>query len=131
MVVVFKWLTGQSDPAANPVAEPLVVALASQSGSGESGRATLEEVDGQIKVTINLTGDPKDVAQPAHLHKGSCAALGEAVYTLIPVENGLSETVLTISRLALEDNLPLALNVHQSADAIDTYVACGDVAVEN
>lgn len=120
-----------SNRPAEPAAQTsITVPLAARSDSGESGEAIFEEVDGQVKVTVKLAAAPRDVSQPAHLHKGSCAAPGEQIYTLSSVSNGASETTLPVSLAAITDNLPLALNVHKSAAEINVYVACGEVTNE-
>ncbi len=116
----------------SPVEEaaPIVVTLNMQENSGEKGEAKLMEVDGQVKVAIALTGAPADLPQPSHLHKGSCANLGEPIFTLSPVLDGASETTLLITKEALVDNLPLALNVHKSTTNLNNYVACGDLIIK-
>ncbi|MBI4135930.1 MAG: hypothetical protein HY481_00030 [Candidatus Vogelbacteria bacterium] len=106
---------------------PIMVRLAAENSSGETGQAVLTEVDGQVKMTIEMSGVPKDLPQPAHLHKGTCEVLGEPIYTLSSVLNGASETTLPVSLAAITDKLPLALNVHKSAAEMNVYVACGEV----
>ena len=120
-----------NQPAEPAAPTPIIVPLAAMSDSGESGEAIFEEVDGQVRVMVELVGAPRDVSQPAHLHKGSCGAPGEQIYTLSSVSNGASETILTVSLAAIADNLPLALNVHKSAAEINVYVACGEVMNED
>jgi len=82
-----------------------------------------------------------DPPHPAHIHSGSCNDLGDIVYPLtdvaletageafgaasaVPVEE--SDTTIDAS---LTDILaaPHAVNIHQSADAIQNYIACGDI----
>ncbi|MEK7622102.1 MAG: hypothetical protein AAB415_02890 [Patescibacteria group bacterium] len=108
---------------------PVTVTLATQNQSGETGQALLTEVDGQVKVVMNITDTPLGVAQPAHIHRGSCTTVGEVLYTLSPVTEGVSETTITATLLALKSSLPLAINVHKSVAEIGTYVACGDIAI--
>jgi len=106
----------------------LSLALAAQGGSGESGTATLIDMDGKLKVTILLTGVPVGVAQPAHIHAGSCENLGSPRYTLTDVSGGTSETELAgVSVDQLLGELPLAINVHKSAQEAGVYVACGNI----
>lgn len=78
---------------------------------------------------------------PAHIHAGSCPAPGEVVAPLADV--GLSmdgemmgqasylpvQSSLTTVELPLADILggTHAIVVHQSADAMATYVLCGDI----
>lgn len=110
--------------------EQFRVTLVAQNQSGVQGETILSEVDGQVKVMINLTGSPVGVSQPAHVHLGSCAALGEPIYALSSVTDGVSETTLTASFEALKVGLPLAINVHKSATEMVTSVACGDIVIE-
>src|SRR5215210_7886043 len=84
--------------------------------------------------------EDRDPPHPAHIHSGSCDDLGDIVYPLtdialetageafgaasaVPVEE--SDTTIDAS---LTDILaaPHAVNIHQSADAIQNYIACGD-----
>jgi plastocyanin len=98
-------------------------------------------------LTIAL-GSPRARAQevsepphPAHIHPGTCDDLGDILAPLqdvtaisagdpqgsasaVPVEVSLSEV-----EPALSDFLaaPHAINIHESADAIQNYIACGDI----
>lgn len=119
------WLARNDVHSKTP--EPLIIPLAMQNDSGETGRVTMSEVNGQVKVMVNLTSASVDQSQPAHIHRGSCATLGEVVYTLSQVVNGSSETTITAAFEALKSNLPLTINVHKSVAESGTYVACGDI----
>lgn len=107
----------------------ITLSLATQNNSGESGIATLTALDnGKTKVELKLNGTLKDIVQPAHIHKGSCANLGSVLYPLTFPVNGLSETILDVDLNAgILDKLPLALNVHKSVSEAGIYVACGDI----
>jgi hypothetical protein len=77
---------------------------------------------------------------PVHVHAGTCAELGDVVFPLVDlaVPGGemsgpesavavtLSENIIDIPLQELIDG-GHAINVHLSADEIDTYIACGDV----
>ncbi len=102
------------------------VALSAQNNSGESGMAEVSEVDGRAKVVITLSGELQGVAQPAHIHVGSCPGPGAVKYPLSNVVNGVSETVLDVPFSALKNFAALSINIHKSAAEIKTYVACGD-----
>ena len=108
--------------------QSIVVALSAQNSSGMNGTATLTDMDGSTLVELNLTGAPADIAQPAHIHTGSCATIGGVVYPLTSPVNGVSETTLGVSLEAILAGLPLALNVHKSTAESNVYVACGDLA---
>lgn len=87
-------------------------------------------------------------ARPAHIHSGTCDDLGNVVHPLNDVapltESATPDAVIaspeadvrqavpesrTIVDASLEDLLaePHAINVHQSAEDIDTYIACGEI----
>jgi CHRD domain len=105
------------------------VTLSPQSGSSESGTATLtKQGDKETKVSVNLTGVAGQ--QPAHIHKGSCANLDpKPSYPLSPVVNGKSETVVKASLDDLEKG-GYAINVHKSTQDLKTYVSCGEIAAK-
>lgn len=100
---------------------PGAITLAEQGDSGESGFATMT---GSL-VVIELEGAPS-TPQPAHIHAGTCAELGVPIYKLTDVTDGMSRTELDNVDL-IEPGGSYAINVHESYDEIDTYVACGDL----
>src|SRR5437870_3183150 len=102
----------------------MTVQLNEENGSGESGTATLTEQNGQIMVTLNLSGAPQGVAQPAHIHEGTCANLNPAPkYPLTSVMNGASSTTVPVSLAELTGSQAYAINVHKSAAEAKVYVA--------
>lgn len=103
------------------------ISLTEQNGSGESGSVVLIEKDGKVTVTLDMTGTPLDVPQPAHIHSGSCPDVGAVAYPLTNVVNGKSETVLDTTFAKLDAKLPLAINVHKSAAESKVYVSCGNL----
>lgn len=103
--------------------------LLEQNGSGEYGTASLRQEDGKVKVTLDITGAPEGVTQPAHIHMGSCPEVGAVKYPLTFPVNGKSETTLDTTLDELKAQLPLAINVHKSAQEPKVYVACGDLAL--
>jgi hypothetical protein len=114
---------------ASSIPEAYTVDLAEQNGSGESGTAAFTPVGSdQLKVVLDITGGG-DTAQPAHIHTGTCDALGDIAYPLSDVVNGHSETTIDLSLADLQAKAAtgLAVNVHESAEKINNYVACGDI----
>lgn len=79
-------------------------------------------------------------AHPVHVHTGACAELGDVAVPLndlvapvgdwtgpesaVPVT--LSENVIDVPLQEVTDG-GHAINVHLSAEAIDQYIACGDI----
>lgn len=106
-----------------------IVLLSEQNDSGQSGTATLvEDADGNVVVTLSMTGGEFTEPQPAHIHVGSCPNPGAVQYPLNNVMDGTSETVLDVTMdelLASSDYL--AINVHKSAAEASVYTACGDL----
>ncbi|MBI4094364.1 MAG: hypothetical protein HY436_00995, partial [Candidatus Liptonbacteria bacterium] len=131
VVAALAVLFWRSDRTVAPTLDSLgapgvTVTLAEQNDSGERGTAAVgRTADGNVRVTMNLRGAPQN-PQPAHIHLGSCANLGAVKYPLSSVIDGASETVIDIPFSELQANLPLAVNVHKSADEVQVYVACGD-----
>jgi len=104
-----------------------VVELKAQNDSNITGKATLKEEGGKVKVSLELKGLSVGVAEPAHIHLGSCASIGGVKYPLTSAVDGKSETVLNVTLSQLASELPLAINVHKSVAESNIYVACGDL----
>ncbi len=89
------------------------------------------------------------MAHPAHIHSGTCDTLGDVVFPLEDVaapemaatpeatpeaavasDGPVSASSITTVDVALDDILAAehAINVHESAENIGNYIACGDVA---
>ena len=80
------------------------------------------------------------VPHPAHIHAGGCPGVGDVVAPLndvtvvgneaqgaedhVHVDYGLSTVELTLDDILAADH---AINVHQSADDMGTYIACGNI----
>ena len=79
--------------------------------------------------------------RPAHIHTGSCNEVGEVVAPLtdltgatggervgqrraIPAESSFTSVPLTLDAILGADHV---VNVHLSAEEIDTYIACGEI----
>lgn len=105
----------------------VTINLASQNNSGESGTATLTPEGTATRVQIKLSGAPAGVAQPAHIHEGTCRNLDpKPKYGLSNVVDGSSRTTVPVELSALLKG-NYAINVHKSASELSTYVSCGDI----
>jgi hypothetical protein len=101
--------------------------LKAQNKSGESGTVKLTPMGDKTKVEVSLRGAPKGVAQPAHVHEGSCAKLDpKPKYPLSNVVDGKSSSEVPAKMEELMGG-SMAVNVHKSGDDIKTYVACADL----
>jgi hypothetical protein len=107
--------------------DEVVVELPEVEGSGESGTATLTAMGDQTRVVLELM-NPTTPSQPAHIHEGRCGPSlnPEPLHGLVNTNNGRSETVVNrpLSELTAGG---LAINVHESASALEVYVACGNL----
>jgi hypothetical protein len=82
----------------------------------------------------------EEAPHPAHIHTGLCPTPGDVVAPLtdvapatggamgpatgVPVEVSVSTVEMALHDILSGEH---SINVHQSADAIDVYIACGDV----
>jgi hypothetical protein len=108
-------------------AGPVTVQLTPQNSSGESGTATLSEAGDKTKVAVSVNGAPAGVAQPLHVHKGTCAQLDpKPAYGLTTLSNGKSETTIDVPLRTLQTGA-FAINGHKSAQDANTYVFCGNI----
>ncbi len=110
----------------------ITVSMKAENGSKQDGTVTIVDENGKVKVIVKVASGAKDIAQPAHIHTGSCPSPSPAptgvAYALNNVVNGTSETTLTIGTKELLARLPLSILIHKSAAEAKTYVSCGDIA---
>ena len=112
-----------SDKQSGGTGKSVSVPLQPQSNSGEKGSVKLTPMGDKTKVEISLSGEPKGVAQPAHVHEGSCAQLDpKPKYPLNNIVNGKSTTEVPAKLDELTGG-NMAVNVHKSGDDLKTYVA--------
>lgn len=106
----------------------VTVALGTLNDSGQSGTAILTEDGAKTKVSVVTRGGTAgNTPQPAHIHVGSCPTPGAVKYPLTSVVNGSSETSVDVTLDQLLSELPLAVNVHKSAQEAKVYTACGNI----
>ncbi len=98
-------------------------------------------VPGSVAQTPVSEADTAEEAHPAHIHSGTCAELGDVVIPLedVAVPAGAThegtEAAHDVKVSQTHVDMPLqeiidgehAINVHESAEAIDVYIACGDI----
>jgi len=114
----------------------------------------MSAVSAQDSATPSMTDHTMGTAShPAHIHTGTCDTLGDVVFPLTDVTSGDSAATsaatptlamastpepgstlqsTTIVEAPLDDIISggHAINVHESAERIDVYIACGDVTGE-
>jgi hypothetical protein len=91
--------------------------------------------------TPEAVGGEAAVPRPAHIHVGNCNEIGEIVAPLvdltgsqgdnlgqarraIPAESSFTNVPLPLDAILGADH---AINVHLSAEEIETYIACGEI----
>ncbi len=94
-----------------------------------------ERVNGTTLIEIMLEGTPANGEHPGHIHMNTAAEGGEIKVTFTPVngETGMSATQVAM----LDDGTPITydellefdgyINIHKSADEIETLIAQGDI----
>jgi hypothetical protein len=111
-------------------------ALSSVSNPAVSGTAKFtKRVSGKTLVSLALTGTTAGVSSIAHIHLNTVAQTGEVVVDLTAVNgsNGKSETSVNKlnsgGEITYDEflNFNGYINVHQSATAISTLIAQGDI----
>ena len=71
---------------------------------------------------------PVATRQPAHIHKGSCEELDPTpAYGLNDVKAGKSTSTVDVRLDDLIDDT-VVINVHESAENVERYVACGVIS---
>lgn len=105
----------------------LTLDLEEQNDSGITGEVELGPTsDGTLEVEIELDGSDGG-PHPAHIHEGSCADLDpNPAFPLEDVVDGESKTEVDVDLEELTAG-EYAVNVHESPENADTYVACADV----
>lgn len=130
LVLAMTGMLGVAGAGPAEAAGPVTVQLTPQNNSGESGSATLSEQGTKTKVVVAVTGQPAGVAQPVHIHKGTCAQLDpKPAYGLTTLTNGKSETTVDVPLTALQAG-GFAINGHKSAQDVKTYVLCGNIPAQ-
>ncbi len=104
-------------------AKPLQVHLAAQNASGETGTVTM--LDGPLGLIVHVRVNEMTLAQPAHIHKGTCAKLDpKPAYPLTTINDGQSQSTVPGVTVAQVTGQPYAVNIHKSTKDVATYVAC-------
>ncbi|MGB3608177.1 MAG: CHRD domain-containing protein [Psychroserpens sp.] len=110
---------------------------------GINGTATFaQRANGETLATIQLNGTPDDGMHPAHIHVGDATQMGVIAIGLGVVDGATGTSSVNISTLDFNDdddsndvaitytellNYDGYINVHLSADELETLVAQGDI----
>lgn len=115
------------EEAEEALEDALTLDLQEQNDSGITGTVAFSPTsDGSVEVEIELEGSDGG-PHPAHVHPGSCADLDPAPkWPLTNVVDGKSKTTIDVDLGELTAQ-EYAVNVHDSPENADLYVACADV----
>jgi hypothetical protein len=126
-IVAFSAALFAASASASLAADHRVFAINAQNNSGIHGTVTLTAVGEKTRVELALVGTPAGGSHPAHVHPGPCSKLDpKPLYPLAPVIEGVSVTEINAPLDSLAKP-SLSVNVHESADKLANYVACGDL----
>ena len=92
----------------------------------QSGPARIWEGNGSLFVDVNVA-PPEAVAQPAHIHTGTCSNLGGVEHRLENIIDGHSLTELPGVTLDDVTTGDLSINLHLSFADFSTFTACGEI----
>jgi len=121
-------ITASAAIAPASAAKPLQVHLVAQNASGETGTVTM--LDGPLGLIVHVRVNEMTLAQPAHIHKGTCAKLDvKPAYPLTTIADGQSQSTIPGATIALVTGQPYAVNVHKSTKDVATYVACANIVM--
>jgi hypothetical protein len=108
-------------------ASEVTLDLVEQNASGQSGTVTLSKQGDETQVVIESFSPFGREAQPAHIHKGTCANLDpEPAYALPNLVDGVAGDTVAVSLDELLEG-QYAVNIHRSAEQADVYTACADI----
>lgn len=119
--------TFAQDPAASGMPGASILPMASPDAGGPSPFGSFAPVQADLPhpahIHDGLCPEPGDVVKPlSDLVIGTDAAVG--VPSAIPVEISTSTVDMSLDDILSAER---SINVHESQDAMDTYIACGDL----
>jgi Cu/Zn superoxide dismutase len=107
--------------------KPVNFTLHPQNHSGETAAVTMTQDGDNVVVAVKTENAPA-VAQPIHIHNGTCDTLDpKPKYPLTTLQGGVSTTTLKGMTIAQLESGPYAINVHHSTADVPTYYACGNI----
>ena len=115
--------------ACGSIPQTQVVTLTELNGSGQNGTATLTTRGDETEVVIDIAVGAAGVAQPIHIHEGTCDTLGGVSFALTSLADGKSTTIVPTTLTSLHAG-KFAINGHKSGDEIATYISCGDISAD-
>ncbi len=120
--------TAPTDTTGSEIDAPFGFDVDPVGNSDTSGQVTITptgEQETDVEVLLDAAG--AEAPHPVHIHEGTCDDLNpEPAFPLEDVEGGTSSTTIDVGATELLEG-EYAVNVHESADQLDTYIACGEI----
>ena len=110
------------------VGEVVSIALDEQNDSGQTGTATLTEINSTIRVVLALLAGTSET-ELVHIHNGQCGSdtLGGVDFPLTSFVGGSGDSTTTVDiTLAHLQDGDHAINTHDASDD-SVYTACGNI----
>ena len=106
----------------------VTITLTALNDSGQDGTATLTARGSQTEVVVDIAPGAAGVAQPIHIHDGTCGDnLGGVAEALERLQGGKSTTLVGITLNTLLGG-SFAINGHKSGPEVAVYITCGNIA---
>ena len=108
--------------------QSVTVTMGAGRDASQTGTATLTAQGSQTQVVVNIQPGGAGVAQPGHIHQGSCPGVGAVAFPLTNVVDGTSTTVVNASLDSLRTG-GYSINIHQDGTqaGLGVYVSCGGI----
>lgn len=106
------------------------VALSEENASGETGKVNIKDIDGKVRLSLEMRGYPEDTLQLARIISGKCSSPSQIKYELVTINNGRSETTLDVSWEELKSELPLSIVVYKAPTEMGSTSSCGNLFLD-
>lgn len=100
--------------------------LTAPMGVYQQGWAELRDTPAGLSVEVDVK-PAEAVAQPAHIHLGSCQQLGDIFRYLTNIVGGRSSTIVPDVTVADVATGGMSINLHKAFSDFDTFTACGEI----
>jgi hypothetical protein len=130
-LVVFATTASRSATAPNTAITSIKIEMKALNGSDENGFAVLTQKSDGVQVEVALGHAPAGIAQPTHIHIGTCGNINKAPeYALVNTVDGKGTSTVAGVNLAELLKGHYAINVHKSGTDLATYVSCGNIVTQ-
>ncbi|MBI3914785.1 MAG: hypothetical protein HY327_11460, partial [Chloroflexi bacterium] len=115
--------------ACGSIPKKVTITLGPGRDATQAGTVVLLAQGSKTEVSMTLAGPVAGVAQPAHIHEGTCPGAGAVKFPLTNVTDGKSVTVVDMSISDLQKG-GFAINAHKSTTEAGVWTACSEIPQE-